>query len=216
MFPWFFTLFRDVNPLIMVVGVVAKPQMWYSGIFLGLVYFMLLAKDGSCVVPHPWFQMPLMRFLLKVCGRYSLLFSNLKSSHNFIDLWTRNCHFAVWVESSVDWFLQDLRPTISYLSPKEIELVHNALKVSFHLHGIDYVACTSYHICYFKLVVLCKLKLVLVLQLAFEAHDGQKRRSGEPFIIHPVEVARILGELVSFKHYKEVLSSFYWCIFHLL
>lgn len=38
------------------------------------------------------------------------------------------------------------------------------------------------------------------LQLAFEAHDGQKRRSGEPFIIHPVEVARILGELVS--HYE--------------
>jgi (p)ppGpp synthase/HD superfamily hydrolase len=37
-----------------------------------------------------------------------------------------------------------------------------------------------------------------LLQLAFKAHDGQKRRSGEPFIIHPVEVARILGELVSF------------------
>ncbi|BBN13875.1 GTP pyrophosphokinase [Marchantia polymorpha subsp. ruderalis] len=33
------------------------------------------------------------------------------------------------------------------------------------------------------------------LQLAFEAHDGQKRRSGEPFIIHPVAVAGILGEL---------------------
>lgn len=33
------------------------------------------------------------------------------------------------------------------------------------------------------------------LKLAFEAHDGQKRKSGEPFIIHPVEVARILGEL---------------------
>lgn len=33
------------------------------------------------------------------------------------------------------------------------------------------------------------------LELAFEAHDGQKRKSGEPFIIHPVEVARILGEL---------------------
>ncbi|WZZ11811.1 putative GTP diphosphokinase RSH1, chloroplastic isoform X1 [Brassica napus] len=33
------------------------------------------------------------------------------------------------------------------------------------------------------------------LKLAFEAHDGQKRRSGEPFIIHPVAVARILGEL---------------------
>ncbi|KAL5983723.1 putative GTP diphosphokinase rsh1, chloroplastic [Asimina triloba] len=41
-----------------------------------------------------------------------------------------------------------------------------------------------------------ELKLVNnALKLAFEAHDGQKRRSGEPFIIHPVEVARILGEL---------------------
>ncbi|XP_068663177.1 putative GTP diphosphokinase RSH1, chloroplastic [Aristolochia californica] len=41
-----------------------------------------------------------------------------------------------------------------------------------------------------------KLNLVnKALKLAFEAHDGQKRRSGEPFIIHPVEVARILGEL---------------------
>lgn len=38
------------------------------------------------------------------------------------------------------------------------------------------------------------------MQLAFEAHDGQKRRSGEPFIIHPVEVARILGEHVSNRH----------------
>lgn len=38
-----------------------------------------------------------------------------------------------------------------------------------------------------------------VLQLAFEAHAGQKRRSGEPFIIHPVEVASILGDLVSCK-----------------
>ncbi|KAE8662623.1 hypothetical protein F3Y22_tig00113272pilonHSYRG00007 [Hibiscus syriacus] len=55
--------------------------------------------------------------------------------------------------------LKDLKPSISYLSLNELELVHNALK------------------------------------LAFEAHDGQKRPSGEPFIIHPVEVARILGEL---------------------
>ncbi|XP_008789906.1 putative GTP diphosphokinase RSH1, chloroplastic [Phoenix dactylifera] len=41
-----------------------------------------------------------------------------------------------------------------------------------------------------------ELKLVNdALKLAFIAHNGQKRRSGEPFIIHPVEVARILGEL---------------------
>ncbi|CAI5944494.1 unnamed protein product, partial [Closterium sp. NIES-65] len=32
-------------------------------------------------------------------------------------------------------------------------------------------------------------------QLAYRAHDGQKRKSGEPYIIHPVEVARILGQL---------------------
>ncbi|KAJ9187810.1 hypothetical protein P3X46_003227 [Hevea brasiliensis] len=62
-------------------------------------------------------------------------------------------------EVSPESLWEDLKPTVSYLSPKELELVQNALK------------------------------------LAFEAHDGQKRRSGEPFIIHPVEVARILGEL---------------------
>ncbi|KAJ8497826.1 hypothetical protein OPV22_008378 [Ensete ventricosum] len=60
---------------------------------------------------------------------------------------------------SADSLWEDLKPTISYLAPEELKLVHDALKV------------------------------------AFEAHDGQKRRSGEPFIIHPVEVARILGEL---------------------
>ncbi|KAK9280920.1 hypothetical protein L1049_003811 [Liquidambar formosana] len=62
-------------------------------------------------------------------------------------------------EVSPESLWEDLKPTISYLPPQELELIHNALK------------------------------------LAFEAHDGQKRRSGEPFIIHPVEVARILGEL---------------------
>ena len=33
------------------------------------------------------------------------------------------------------------------------------------------------------------------LLLAFKAHDGQTRRSGEPFITHPVEVTRILAEI---------------------
>ncbi|KAJ4968081.1 hypothetical protein NE237_014782 [Protea cynaroides] len=60
---------------------------------------------------------------------------------------------------SPEMLWEDLKPTISYLPPKELKLIQDAL------------------------------------ELAFEAHDGQKRRSGEPFIIHPVEVARILGEL---------------------
>lgn len=33
------------------------------------------------------------------------------------------------------------------------------------------------------------------LVLAYTSHDGQKRKSGEPFITHPVEVTRILAEL---------------------
>lgn len=65
----------------------------------------------------------------------------------------------IFDEVSPERLWEDLKPVISYLLPRELELVHSALK------------------------------------LAFDAHDGQKRRSGEPFIIHPVEVARILGEL---------------------
>ena len=33
------------------------------------------------------------------------------------------------------------------------------------------------------------------LAMGFAAHQGQLRKSGEPFITHPVEVARILAEL---------------------
>ena len=33
------------------------------------------------------------------------------------------------------------------------------------------------------------------LSLAYDAHAGQRRKSGEPFITHPVEVTRILAEL---------------------
>ncbi|KAL0435914.1 UNVERIFIED_CONTAM: putative GTP diphosphokinase RSH1, chloroplastic [Sesamum radiatum] len=62
-------------------------------------------------------------------------------------------------EVSLNSLWEDLKPSISYLSSKELELVYKALN------------------------------------LAFDAHDGQKRRSGEPFIIHPVAVAKILGEL---------------------
>ncbi|WJX79805.1 Putative GTP diphosphokinase rsh1, chloroplastic [Trifolium repens] len=77
--------------------------------------------------------------------------------------WQLSCSSAfssdIASEFSPGSLWEDLKPVISYLPPKELELVHNAF------------------------------------MLAFKAHDGQKRRSGEPFIIHPVEVARILGEL---------------------
>jgi GTP pyrophosphokinase len=33
------------------------------------------------------------------------------------------------------------------------------------------------------------------LSLAYDAHEGQVRKSGEKYITHPVEVARILAEL---------------------
>ncbi|XP_044503075.1 putative GTP diphosphokinase RSH1, chloroplastic isoform X2 [Mangifera indica] len=86
------------------------------------------------------------RLLNVPCKRWQLCCSPHVSSTDFSSI-------------SPERLWEDLRPTISYLSPKELKLVHNALK------------------------------------LAYEAHDGQKRRSGEPFITHPVEVARILGEL---------------------
>lgn len=40
-----------------------------------------------------------------------------------------------------------------------------------------------------------KVQLQQCLRLARRAHDGQFRKSGEPFITHPVEVTRILAEL---------------------
>eukprot|EP00965_Chrysotila_dentata_P228473 6196620-Pleurochrysis_carterae.AAC.2 len=33
------------------------------------------------------------------------------------------------------------------------------------------------------------------LQVATASHDGQKRKNGEPFIIHPIETAKILADL---------------------
>ena len=39
------------------------------------------------------------------------------------------------------------------------------------------------------------LQLEEAYQVAYQAHEGQKRRSGEPYITHPVAVAQILAEL---------------------
>ncbi|XP_042044476.1 putative GTP diphosphokinase RSH1, chloroplastic isoform X2 [Salvia splendens] len=86
------------------------------------------------------------------------------TGHSICNKWKLYCSPSSYSSSehcevSPDSLWEDLKPSISYLSPKELDLVHKALN------------------------------------LAFEAHDGQRRRSGEPFIIHPVAVAQILGEL---------------------
>lgn len=94
---------------------------------------------------------------------FTLVRSHIRSHHAF----TSNKKWKLFSTSflepfdevSPDTLWEDLKPSISYLAPKELILVNDALK------------------------------------FAFKAHNGQKRRSGEPFIIHPVEVARILGEL---------------------
>lgn len=41
----------------------------------------------------------------------------------------------------------------------------------------------------------CRESILKALELADFAHKGQKRKSGEPFIIHPVAVTVILAEL---------------------
>ncbi|MCL2035807.1 MAG: bifunctional (p)ppGpp synthetase/guanosine-3',5'-bis(diphosphate) 3'-pyrophosphohydrolase [Oscillospiraceae bacterium] len=40
-----------------------------------------------------------------------------------------------------------------------------------------------------------EVKLQKAYEVSFEAHDGVRRKSGEPYIVHPVEVAEILLEL---------------------
>lgn len=101
------------------------------------------SSELSNILPKRFFRSSLLHI---TCRRWQLCCSSSFSSKSFNE-----------VSPEILW--EELKPTISYLPPEELELVHNALKV------------------------------------AYEAHDGQKRRSGEPFIVHPVEVALILGEL---------------------
>eukprot|EP00252_Welwitschia_mirabilis_P008920 TRINITY_DN21182_c0_g1_i1.p1 TRINITY_DN21182_c0_g1~~TRINITY_DN21182_c0_g1_i1.p1 ORF type:complete len:876 (-),score=133.89 TRINITY_DN21182_c0_g1_i1:439-3066(-) len=87
---------------------------------------------------------------------------NVRVKWNLCARWRLCCSNSSLVFSgtvTIEKLWEVLKPSISYLSPAELEKVAAALK------------------------------------LAFEAHNGQKRRSGEPFIIHPVEVARIIGNL---------------------
>lgn len=45
------------------------------------------------------------------------------------------------------------------------------------------------------LVLQDRRRVAVALITAYKVHDGQFRKSGEPFVTHPVEVARILGGL---------------------
>ena len=42
---------------------------------------------------------------------------------------------------------------------------------------------------------LNKDKIIAAYLFAQKAHDGQKRKSGEPYIVHPLSVAKILVEM---------------------
>ena len=47
------------------------------------------------------------------------------------------------------------------------------------------------------------------LGVARRAHEGQFRKSGEPFITHPVEVTRILGDIQA-----ELVRTLWQCVAH--
>ena len=52
------------------------------------------------------------------------------------------------------------------------------------------------------------IKVREALSLGYDAHIKQKRKSGEPFITHPVEVTRILAELQ--MDYESLIAGQFW------
>lgn len=95
---------------------------------------MLLVKGGACVVLHPTLQMRSVSFLQKGCGRYSPT-SRSNENDDIILYKDIISHVFSYRLNLILLLPQDLKPSISYLSPKELELVHKALKVS-SLHAI--------------------------------------------------------------------------------
>lgn len=56
-----------------------------------------------------------------------------------------------------------------------------------------------------------RTKVREALSLGYDAHIQQKRKSGEPFITHPVEVTRILAELQ--MDHESLIAGVYAIIF---
>ena len=44
------------------------------------------------------------------------------------------------------------------------------------------------------------------IEMATKAHEGQLRKTGEPYLVHPLAVKKILEEL----NYKMITESVYW------
>lgn len=97
-----------------------------------------------------------------------------------------------------------LAPLLTYLPPHEASLVGTGQGGGgTHMlltHRMGWQCCTfrslkhTFHTCK-PLAAAQVVRVREALSLAYDAHAGQKRRSGEPYITHPVEVARILAEL---------------------
>ncbi|MCX7782384.1 MAG: hypothetical protein N2318_01930, partial [Meiothermus sp.] len=71
-------------------------------------------------------------------------------------------------------------PVVTPLSPAG----HSAVETLWH--GLEP------HLHY--LSAQARAQVRAALEFAYMAHEGQKRKSGEPYIIHPVAVAQILAE----------------------
>lgn len=68
-----FLHFRDLNPPMLGDGTPMKlPITYILEDYLNRVCFMIFVEGRNSVALHFCLQMPLMRFLPKVCGRYIL------------------------------------------------------------------------------------------------------------------------------------------------
>lgn len=108
---------------------------------LGQTCLKLLPEEGNYVVLQPSFPTSPLIFPQKVCGRYSPEFYIIISVVDYSSVNEDILFGSGWVILSITWLPQDLKPAISYLSSKELELVHNAFMVSW-LAGEASLTCS--------------------------------------------------------------------------